>query len=46
MKKDTMVFAIITFLMTTIMYCTAFHQERDKCKMLEKRILKLEQENK
>ena len=42
MKKNKLIFPLICAIMSAIMYSVAFHEERDKNKILEEKIIKLE----
>ena len=38
MKKNPLLFPLIMFALATLMYCIAFHDERDKNKILQEKI--------
>lgn len=42
MKENKLICLLFCALMAAIMYCFAFHEEREKNKILEEKIIKLE----
>ena len=44
MKENKLIFLLVCAIMSAIMYCVAFHEERDKNKILEEKIVKLEKQ--
>jgi hypothetical protein len=41
-KTNKLVFPLISITMAAVMYCLAFHSERNKNKILQEKIIKLE----
>lgn len=41
-KTNKLVFMLICAIMSAVMYCLAFHSERDENKVLKEKIIKLE----
>jgi hypothetical protein len=44
-KTNKLVFPLICAIMSAVMYCLAFHSERDDNKILQEKIIKLEKIN-
>jgi hypothetical protein len=42
MEKNKLIFPLITAVMIAVAYFVAFHKERDKNKVLEEKIIRLE----
>ena len=45
MKENKLIFLLICAIMSAVMYCLAFHAERDENKVLKEKIIKLEKRN-